>query len=322
MNPGIFYFYHYMTDRPPCNVGFLKLNAQFSSCMAELHIRNIPVSQGDTLKLGIFYPEDEHLTAISLSDIVAKTNAVFAKCDIPETVLMQHTLSEFGGFFLILPDGSMIAATAPGITFTPGMLHFETKSKTEPPRTEDTPAVPFPEPVKEEAPALFAAPIKEKPAAMPLAENEPADSALADEISPTNDKTPSMDDTTSSPTNETPCADCNVSSMDTMNNPVPRQTIRKIKRQELRILPRKYWNLSNNSFLMHGYYNYNHLLLVEKDGYYLVGVPGVYSTREAHAANLFGFPAFTDEYNSKMELTGEEQNNYGTFGYWCCEIHV
>lgn len=100
------------------------------------------------------------------------------------------------------------------------------------------------------------------------------------------------------------------------NTAVPK-TVRKIQRRELSCLPRHYWNLANNSFLLHGYYNYNHLLLVEEDGHYWLGVPGVYDPRESHAAELFGFSKFTDAYNQQLDLSDDECSTQGTFGYWC-----
>ena len=48
----------------------------------------------------------------------------------------------------------------------------------------------------------------------------------------------------------------------------------KISRQDLSCLPRKEWRLANNSFLLHGYYNYHHLLSIEEDGKRWLGVPG------------------------------------------------
>ena len=104
---------------------------------------------------------------------------------------------------------------------------------------------------------------------------------------------------------------------ETSANAMPKRTIRKIRRSDLSILPRKCWNLANNSFLLHGYHNYKHLLLIEEDGHYWVGVPGIYDIREARAAELLGFPQFTDSYNAELSLTSDEQNPQGRFGYWC-----
>lgn len=101
----------------------------------------------------------------------------------------------------------------------------------------------------------------------------------------------------------------------------PAVSARKIQRCELSVLPRRCWNLANNSFLMHGYHNYHHLLLVEDDGHFWVGVPGIYAPREARAAEFFGFPQFTRSYTDLMNLEEDERNLKEDFGYWCRFIH-
>ncbi len=83
------------------------------------------------------------------------------------------------------------------------------------------------------------------------------------------------------------------------------------------ILSRKYQNLVQNSFLLHGYYNYGHVILTkikERDGesFYL-GVPGVYFTREKQAALMFGFEGFE---------AGTEQAVDGGFGYYMKQVDI
>lgn len=92
---------------------------------------------------------------------------------------------------------------------------------------------------------------------------------------------------------------------------------RKIQRSDLSLLPRKFWPLANNSFLLHGYHNYAHLLLVEEDDRMWLGVPGIYDPREARAAELFGFPQFTRAYIRELDLSEEERNDDVDFGHWC-----
>ena len=92
---------------------------------------------------------------------------------------------------------------------------------------------------------------------------------------------------------------------------------RKIQRSDISVLPRRFWFLANNSFLLHGYHNYNHLLLAEEDGRLWLGVPGIYDPREAKVADLFGFPQFTREYADCLELEPEECSDNADFGYWC-----
>ena len=92
---------------------------------------------------------------------------------------------------------------------------------------------------------------------------------------------------------------------------------RKITHAEISTLPRRFWPLANNSFLLHGCHNYHHLLLIKEKDHLWLGVPGLYDPREAHMANLFGFPQFTSSYISILGLTEDECENSESFGHWC-----
>ncbi len=90
----------------------------------------------------------------------------------------------------------------------------------------------------------------------------------------------------------------------------------KITPHDISYLPKKYWHLCNNSFLLHGFHNYKYLLLCEKKmdsgKKYLVGVPGVFHQKEQVIARMFGFTEF--ECNNSMNRQG---NRAMRFGYWC-----
>lgn len=73
----------------------------------------------------------------------------------------------------------------------------------------------------------------------------------------------------------------------------------------------------NNSFLVHGYYNFKHILfgkVCENDNNtrYFIGVLGMYCNRERFMASMFGFCNFKKSHRS------DYSNPY--FGYWYQEI--
>lgn len=96
--------------------------------------------------------------------------------------------------------------------------------------------------------------------------------------------------------------------------------IRKIQRKDMVCLPRCEWRHANNSFLIHGYYNYHHLILTVRDDRLKLGVPGVYHPQEEKAAESFGFPEFIPAEELDLKLTDEEKNDREKFGYWCRDI--
>ncbi len=77
------------------------------------------------------------------------------------------------------------------------------------------------------------------------------------------------------------------------------------------IFPEESYRMVNNSFLLHGFYNYEHLLLarVERKGefFYYIGVPGNFFEKEKQVAIMFGFESFE---------CAEEPAQAGDFGYY------
>ena len=99
-----------------------------------------------------------------------------------------------------------------------------------------------------------------------------------------------------------------------------RRQIMKIQRGEISIPPRCEWKLANNNFLLHGYYNYRHLVLIDEGNQLKLGVPGIYHEREARAAATFGFPEFIAEADVNVTLEPQERNENQQFGYWCRQV--
>lgn len=117
-------------------------------------------------------------------------------------------------------------------------------------------------------------------------------------------------------------------------------TLRKIDIKEIRNFPKQNWYLCNNSFLIHGFFNYHYLILKkvidnEQTKYYL-GVPGIYEKPERMMALLFGFPEFeamnddaevsevqdstnpTGPFPSDHTVTAQSKN----FGCWYCQLDM
>lgn len=91
----------------------------------------------------------------------------------------------------------------------------------------------------------------------------------------------------------------------------------KIEPKDIGALPSDAWILSNNSFLLHGYYCYHHLIFAEiSDSYgcrYILGIPGIYHNRERFMARMFGFECF--------KSIRKRQLKQGDFGYWYLEVN-
>lgn len=86
----------------------------------------------------------------------------------------------------------------------------------------------------------------------------------------------------------------------------------KLEPKDFIILQSKYQHLVNNSFLLHGFYNYRYVILGKEQDYYL-GVPGVFYEREKMVALMFGFEAF--------ECPGGTARA-GEFGYYLRKVEL
>lgn len=77
-------------------------------------------------------------------------------------------------------------------------------------------------------------------------------------------------------------------------------------------LPEKWKGLKENHFLLHGYYEYHHLLFAKLNcrygERYAIGVPGEFGYRNQYMAENFGFFDFAPLEPGKRRM--------GSFGYW------
>ena len=91
-----------------------------------------------------------------------------------------------------------------------------------------------------------------------------------------------------------------------------------IKPLDIGLLPRENWVYGNNSFLLHGYYNYRYLILARlgksgERGRYILGVPGHYGNNEKYMAAMFGFERF-------VRSTRQPPRD-SRFGYWYTDLN-
>lgn len=91
-----------------------------------------------------------------------------------------------------------------------------------------------------------------------------------------------------------------------------------IKPQDIGLLPRENWVYGNNSFLLHGYYNYRYLILARlgkpgERGRYILGVPRHYGNNEKYMAAMFGFDRF-------VRSTRQPPRD-SRFGYWYTDLN-
>ncbi|MDD6037754.1 MAG: hypothetical protein PUD20_03005 [bacterium] len=97
-------------------------------------------------------------------------------------------------------------------------------------------------------------------------------------------------------------------------HPFSDESIRCVRMElkDLRRLPASNWHLCNNSFLLHSFLTYRHLIIGEipraKDHHWFVGIPGIQYRQEHVMAAVFGFMDFFPDKDSS--------SSENPFGYW------
>ena len=295
MNPGSYYLYEYESCCRRRNLGFLQISPHDYSYLLTLHVKNLPIIPGEQLEVHAFILENQTLTGSPVALLQCSGQNLSTQLVISgERFPHKRTLKHIDGFIIFSITQNRpqhwIASAVPlpdFYSFSDCSLSTEEALSSEP-----------------EDPSLSeAAVITEDTVSDASIDDSSIDAASIDTAS--TDETP----TEVTPTEETAIQDASIHDASIQ--------AKKITHAEISTLPRRFWPLANNSFLLHGCHNYHHLLLIKEKDHLWLGVPGLYDPREAHMANLFGFPQFTSSYISILELTEDECENSESFGHWC-----
>lgn len=290
MNPGIFYLYEYENNKRKRNVGFIKIARRYQTCILQIHIRGISTGNGASLELYAFYRDGNAMTGTQIATLTCFGKTVSERLPVSERSFPEgRPLSEMDGFLIKLPGDKPAVFWMASAFFFPVDIS-QLRPPAAPEEEPETIPAPAPDNVEAEDPGNTEAPVPES-----NRESSESSSVFSDGISGQERE----------------------SAAETKKYREGKKKARKIQRSDISVLPRRFWFLANNSFLLHGYHNYNHLLLAEEDGRLWLGVPGIYDPREAKVADLFGFPQFTREYADCLELEPEECSDNADFGYWC-----
>ena len=287
MNSGTFYLYEYENNKRRRNVGFIKTARHYRSCILQIHAEGIPAGNGASLALYAFYRSNGDLIAEEVAVLNCFRRNISVRLPLSEITFPEgRPLSQIDGFIICLPGNRHpLFWMASDLFFDVDISRMRIPSREK--LNADVRAAEDPRAAEDSR----AVPSSAETAEEPAPPEGPEDS---DQPGPQ-----------PQPETQTP--------PETPSQP----KAKKIERSDIARLPRKFWPLANNSFLLHGYHNYNHLMLIEEGGRTWLGVPGIYAPQEARAADLFGFPRFTRSFSDFPGLAAEERSDSSDFGHWC-----
>lgn len=298
------YIYEYVDGEKRESIGFVKVNARDGVCKIRIHMRGFYTKGQEPYRVYVFLQKRERLSGLLLGELESR-NGALEWSGITESENLMN-----GGFGLGDSQG----------------IYVEGEDHVYAARWDDFPVdvesfTPIRRSVRQtvdESSGRAASEEEERPEAVQAAEI--ALEAAAQEI-----QQPEEMLETGEETEEERCKkhDSRGEQWKYLENrfPVMRyvdgggaviSSIR-LDSKSLTRVPRDKWELGNNSFLLHGLYQYRHLLIlrrqVEDEVSYYIGIPGVYNDREQVMASMFGFQEF--------RMLKEPGARQGSFGYWC-----
>lgn len=312
MKRFVTYIYSYEEKKKAGNTGFAKIEIRGDECRLEIHLREVYTKQG-ACRVYLFREDDGTIEGVSLGEMQLRNGAgdfgvVFRISKIRNT---PFHFNDFEGIFLLGEDGRIFMSRwkegAP-LQVCAECFHEweEEKEKAETVAEPSGNAEAAAETVQMQKAAEAAD--SRKP------EDVPAQTASSTVIH--FPKTEENVTVTELPVrNIFPRYDWEeIWKQLVANHPVSTPfsdrgiVCAKIELKDIRELPKRYWYLGNNSFLLHGFFNYHYLVIgkieEEEESRWFIGVPGIYQNQERVMAIIFGFPEFLPE---------PEENR---FGYW------
>ena len=312
MKRFICYLYEYQEGRRIRNIGFCKVESSEDGCTVSIHGKGWGMNSPKKLSLYLFWRENGKCLGVYQGELGNVSPALNYRLSYTEEdVGSKARYDRVEGIILCGENGPRYAAvwTDEAVDISrmePAGKEEMTEEKEEQPEEPEEPNEEEPVPEENEMPDE-----QEEPAGVSYDVRE----ILPEESRELEEKEPEpfyFDEEEEDSKPEIAEQECQTTC---------RFRCTKIQRQDLSRLIRREWQLANNSFLLHGYYNYHHLAFLQEGENLYLGVPGVYSEKERRAAQAFGFPGFVNYEEEMLDLPEREKEDRADFGYWCRQVH-
>lgn len=340
MKRFVTYIYSYEDEKKGNNVGFAKIEIRGEECRIEIHLREVYIGAAGCM-VYLFRRENGEMEGVPLGKMQLARGAGDFGVRFREAKIgnSPYGVSQMEGIFLLGEDGSIFMSRwTEGPALTVSEKHFrEWQPRAEEPENRQsesaqsdsaasagqTPEEKVPEPMgagaaaaeiwqESEAPAVDALPRE------PAAEAKPGEAAAETPIIATELGAMKIPARNVFPDYYWPQIWDHMLQKHEAGTPFVNKEVRcmQLELKELRDLPRRYWYLGNNSFLLHGYFNYQYLILGKTEGAeprWMLGVPGIYQRQERVMAAIFGFPDFlaADSGEEEIDKNAEPINRFG-----------
>ena len=227
MNSGTFYLYEYENNKRRRNVGFIKTARHYRSCILQIHAEGIPAGNGASLALYAFYRSSGDLIAEEVAVLNCFRRNISVRLPLSEITFPEgRPLAQIDGFIICLPGNRHpLFWMASDLFFDVDISRMRIPSREK--LNADVRAAEDPRAAEDSRAVPSSAETAEEPAPPEGPEDSDQPGPQPQPETQTQPETPSQ------------------------------PKAKKIERSDIARLPRKFWPLANNSFLLHGYHNYN-----------------------------------------------------------------
>ena len=305
------YIYAYEQDQKTANTGFVKIEMRGPMTTIELHMRGA-VLPAPSAYLYLFVRNDDTILGFPLGEVPftgGNANRRFT-LNHPKLHESRYTISDVAGILLLADEKICFVSQWDEAPINWNNFHIYEAD-------EPTAAEPVTDPLEEKVIQSTELPEPQQKIPIFAVRSAPSVFMKTDDMPP--EKPFSEKEETSnqtSPASHTPWQETWQKLCTTLPlmHPFSNQNIRcvRVELKDLRLLPPSNWHLCNNSFLLHSFFTYRHLIFGEipsaKDHKWFIGVPGIRYRQEHVLAAIFGFSDF---------LPDKESNDADApFGYW------
>ncbi|MGN1377000.1 MAG: DUF6128 domain-containing protein [Dorea sp.] len=324
MQRFIRYLYEYEQARRLRNVGFVKVEQEDEVCTVHIHGKGFRMNGEQRLEVSLFYLDGEECVGIWQGTVENMNPAINYQLRYTrEDTGVPENFERIDGILLEDADGRRYAAVWDDRPVNPGRMRFFKPVLPQP----EEPVPLLPENMPEEITDLDDT---ENVEPEEITDLDDIENVEPEEITDLDDIERVTSEELTRPEEEVwpeekagpsqqPLSDAVSEDTDLRGTDCPYRCT-KMQRQDLAKLPRCEWKLANNRFLLHGYYNYHHVVLIDDGNELRLGVPGIYHPQEARAAEAFGFPEFIEAENIEIDRGKEEEHADERFGYWCRKV--
>lgn len=336
------YLYEYRENTKRENRGFVRVEARNGTCQMGFQMKVISLPEGTPLNVYGFVRIRSVLFGIPVGILRSGKSGITGRLLAPSVHMgdTAFSLNDLSGLLITGPEGRIYATQWDDVPIDPGRFTTDPSvlrnPEPDPVSREEQQSDETAEQPEKAVPEKAGVPETEPPAAysddMPSGDPaEPETEVSEDSGQPSGssqeppekkavhiastEETRPLPTPASSPRERWEALSSRYPHMD----PFDDDEIRDCIRLDLRDLPelrKSGWQIGNNQFLLHAFYNYRHFLMgrsASMDGAFILGVPGIFDVREQFMAGMFGFSGF------KPART-ESGHGSAPFGYWYRQV--